>query len=148
MNSNVYNIDDRRRAAAERPLSQTIGETINELRDFAETRIAMLRSEMREKLQNLKFAAPVLVVGGLFAVSAWLLLTGAIVAVLAVAFRGSAYAAFLALVIVGVVYSIIGACALWMAFGRLGRNSLIPERTINVLREDKVWLENETRTQL
>jgi len=35
-----------------------------------------------------------------------------------------------------------------MAFGRLGRNSLIPERTINVLREDKVWLENETRTQL
>ena len=148
MNGNIYNIGDRRPPEPEKPISQTLSETINEFRLFIETRIAMLRSEMREKLANLKFAAPLLIVGALFAVSAWLLFTGALVAVLAVAFQGSAYGPFLALVIVGVVYAMVGACALWMARGRIGAKGLIPERTISVLKEDKVWLQNEARTQL
>ena len=149
MTDNVYNINDRRRhMASERPLSETLHEMMNEFRDFFETRIAMLRSEMREKMQNIKFAAPLLVIGALLGVSAWLLLTGALVAVIAAAFPASVYAPFWALLIVGVVYTILAAAALWMGYGRLTRQGLMPERTINVLKEDKVWLQNESRTQL
>ncbi|MGZ4787695.1 MAG: phage holin family protein [Terriglobales bacterium] len=150
MNSNVYNIGDRTRRPAphERSLSESLHEVVNEFKTFAETRIAMLRSEMREKVAMVKFAAPLAVIGALFAVTAWLLLTGALVAVLTVAFAGSAYAPFISLVCLGVLYLIIGAVALWVAYGRLQSQSLMPERTINVLKEDKVWLENEARTQL
>jgi predicted RND superfamily exporter protein len=148
MNSKVYNIGDRtRRSAPERPLAATLNEAKNEFKDFVETRIAMLRSEMREKGRQVKAAAPLSILGALFAVTAWFLLTAAIVAVLMVAFQGSPYASFLALLIVGVAYAVIGGAALWMGYGRLTKESLLPERTINVLKEDKVWLENETRIQ-
>jgi len=148
MNENVYNIDDRRRTTHDRPLDGTLHEALREFRDFVETRVAMLQSEMRENLANLKFAAPLLVAGVLFGATAWLLLTGALVAVLTVAWHGSAYAPFIALVIVGVAYAAIALCALFMARGRMSKKGLLPERTLNVLKEDKVWLENEVRTQL
>lgn len=149
MNGNVYNIgDSRRHSSADRPLSDTLNETVRELKAFVETRFAMLGSEMREKVANIKSAAPLAVVGAMLAGTAWLLLTAGLVAVLAVAFQGSAYALFLSFVIVGVVYAIIGGATLWIAFGHLSGHTLIPERTINVLKEDKVWLENEARTHL
>lgn len=147
MNNNVYNIGDRR-ANSDRPLGETVHSAIDEFRAFIETRIAMLRAEMREKLANLKFAAPLLVVGALFGVSAWLLWTGALVAIINVAFRGDVYGPFYALVCVGALYTIVAACAFWMASGRISRKGIMPERTINVLKEDKVWLQQESRTQL
>ena len=149
MNSNVYNIGDRNRrtGAPERSLKETVNETVSEFREFVETRIAMLRSEMREKIAMVKFAAPLALVGAVFALTAWLLLTAAIVAILAVAFAGTPYGPFIALLIVGVAYLIIGGGALWIAYGRLNSQSLMPERTLNVLKEDKVWLQNEARTQ-
>jgi Putative Actinobacterial Holin-X, holin superfamily III len=148
MNDNVYNIGDRRPPAPERPLSETVSEAVNEFRAFIETRIAMLRSEMRENLANLKFAAPLLVVGALFGVSAWLLWTGALVAIINVAFQGSPYGPFFSLVCVAFLYTVFGAAAIWMALGRINRKGLMPERTMQVLKEDKVWLQEESRTQL
>jgi uncharacterized membrane protein YqjE len=147
MSDNVYNIGDRR-SVPERPLSQAVHEAVIDLLEFVDTRIAMLQSEMREKLANLKYAAPLLIFGSLCAVSAWLLLTGALVAVLCVAFAGSPYGPFLSLAIVGVLYAAAGAGALWIALGRIGAKGIIPDRTIEVLKEDKAWLENEARTHL
>lgn len=146
--SNVYNIEDRRRPGPERPLGETLHEAINEFKLFVETRIAMLRSEMRENLANVKFAAPLLVAGAIFGVSAWLVWTGALVAIVSTALGRGPFAAFYALVIVGASYTVVAACAIWMAMGRLSKKGIMPERTINVLKEDKVWLQQESRTQL
>jgi len=148
MIDNVYNIGDRQRPTNDRPLGTTVQEALREFRDFIETRVAMLRSEMRENLANLKFAAPLLITGILFGATAWLLFTGALVAVLDVVWQGSPFAPFLALIVVGAFYTLVAACALFMARGRMGKKGLMPERTINVLKEDKVWLEDEARTQL
>lgn len=148
MNSNIYNIEDRRRVAQERPLSDTVSLAMNEFKAFVETRIAMLRAEMRENMKNVKFAAPLLVTGAVMGVTAWLVLTGALVAVIAMAFSYTAYAPFIALIIVGVAYAGVAACAIWMAMGRLSKKGIMPERTINVLKEDKVWLQQEAKTQL
>jgi hypothetical protein len=144
----VYNIEDRRRRPQpERPLSETLNDAKVKFKDFVETRIAMLRSETKDIIAQVKFAAPLLVVGAIFGVTAWLALSAALAALIAVAFRPSPYAAFLGLLIVGVAEAIIAAIALWMGYGRLKANSLMPERTLNVLKQDKVWLENEMRTQ-
>lgn len=148
MNNNVYNIGDRRRPGPERPLGETLHEAVNEFKLFAETRIAMLRSEMRENLANVKFAAPLLIAGAIFGVSAWLVWTGALVAIISTAFRGNPFGPFYALIIVGALYTIVAACAIWMGMGRLSKKGIMPERTINVLKEDKVWLQQESRTQL
>ena len=149
MNNNVYNIGDRRQhPRSDRPLSETLNEAKSEFKAFVETRVAMFRSEMREKVAHVKTAAPLLVMGALFAATAWFVLTAALAFLITVAFQPSPYASFIAWLIVGVFDALVGACALWIGYRRLTAESLIPERTITVLKEDKVWLQNEARTQL
>ena len=149
MNGNIYNIDDRRqRPHNDRPLSETLNDAKTEAKAFIETRIAMLRSELKDKVAMVKVAAPLLFIGAIFGVSAWFALTAALVTLVMVAFQPSPFAPFLACIIVGVVYAGTAAIALWIAKGRLSSQSLMPERTMTVLKEDKVWLQNEARNQL
>ncbi|HWR16028.1 MAG TPA: phage holin family protein [Terriglobales bacterium] len=148
MNSNIHYIDEHERTANGRSIGATVNEAKEEFKRFAETRLAMLQAEMREKIANLKSSAPLLVIGGLLAATAFLVLTAGLVALVYTFFAGSLYATFLACVIVGVVYAIFGGAALFMGYRSITEKGLVPERTIKVLRDDKVWLQNEARTQL
>jgi hypothetical protein len=108
----------------------------------------MLQAEMKEKMATLKASAPMLVVGALVAITAFWVLTAALIALLYVAFAGSAYATFWACLVVGVVFAVIGSGALWFGYQNIRREGLLPERTIKVLKEDKIWFQNEARTHL
>jgi uncharacterized membrane protein YqjE len=144
MTSNVRYIDESTRA---RPISATVNEAKTEFQRFAQTRIAMLQAELKEKKATLKASAPMLVVGGLLAITAFWVLTSALIALLYVAFVGSPYATFWACLIVGLVYAIIGGGALMFGYQNIRKSGLVPERTIKVLKEDKIWLQNEVRNQ-
>ncbi len=134
------------------PNGRSIGAAINdvkvEFKQFAETRIAMLQSEMKDKIANIKSSAPMLVLGGLLAATGFLVLTAALISVIYVAFRGSPYAVFLSCLIVGAVYAIFGFAALFFGYQNITKHGLTPERTIKVLKDDKVWFQSEARTQL
>jgi hypothetical protein len=54
----------------------------------------------------------------------------------------------LACLIVGVLYAILGGTLLYVGYRGISEKGLMPERTIKVLKDDKVWLQNEARTQL
>jgi hypothetical protein len=149
MSSNVYNIEDeRRRQVNDKPLSATINEAKEEFKAFAETRIAMLQSEMRDKIAGIKAAAPMLVIGAVVGLTAWFVLTAALITVISAAFSPSPYAPFLGCIIVGVVYAVFGGAALMFGLSKIREQGVVPDRTIRVLKEDKVWLQNEARTQL
>ncbi len=150
MNRTVSYINDPSGSASERSANgKNLAGTVNEVKDevvrFAETRVAMLQSEMKEKLRAYRAKAPAFLVGGLFAVTAFLAFTAALISVIATLFAGSIYAVFLASLIVAVVYGIVGSVALSMAFKGVSGQTLVPERTIKVLKDDKAWLEKETR---
>jgi hypothetical protein len=145
MNSKVHYIDEESRG---RPFSATVNEAKNEFRRFAEIRIAMLQAEMKEKMATLKASAPMLIIGALLAITAFWVLTAALIALLFVAFAGSAYATFWACLVVGVLFAIIGSGALLFGYQNIRRGGLVPERTIKVLKEDKIWFQNEARTHL
>jgi VIT1/CCC1 family predicted Fe2+/Mn2+ transporter len=145
MTDNVRYIDEATRT---RPLSATVNEAKEEFKRFAETRIAMLQAELKEKKETLKASVPMLVVGGLLAVTAFWVLTAALIGLLYVAFAGSAYATFWSCLIVGIVYSVIGGGALLFGYQNIRKGGLVPERTIKVLKEDKIWLQNEARHQI
>jgi hypothetical protein len=77
MSTNIHYIDDRDRNANGRTLGATINEAKEEFKQFAETRLAMLQAEMREKIQAIKGSAPMMVIGGLlsqFSFPLWLFL--------------------------------------------------------------------------
>jgi Putative Actinobacterial Holin-X, holin superfamily III len=118
------------------------------VKDFLSTRVAMLQSEMKDKIAAWKTAMPMIVIGLVLAATAFLLLTGAIVAAIYVAFAGNPWAAAIALAIVGVTYALFGGIAVLFAIRDIKERGVVPARTMRVLKDDQVWLRNEAKVQL
>ena len=131
-----------------RNLAGVVADLKEESKEFVSTRLAMLRSEMNQKISTWKTAAPMIVIGALLLATAWLLLTGAIVAAIYVAFEGNPWAAALALIIVCVAYAILGGISVMFALRSLRETGVAPTRTLRVLKDDQIWISNEARAQL
>jgi uncharacterized membrane protein YqjE len=129
-----------------RTLAEVVAEMRDELKDFFQTRVQLLMSELKEKAQNSKKAAIMGAIAAVLGVTALLLLTLALVGLVAVAFWGSPYAFFFAFLIVGVAYALF-AGMLGLAAARQFKG-VAPEKTIHVLKGDKVWLQSEARSQV
>ena len=82
-----------------------------------------------------------------FAGVGFLALTGLFVVLLAGAFGGLAGWAWAFLIVAGVYFIVGGICAAFAA-GELKSRRIMPTRTIQVLRQDQIWLRNEARTQV
>lgn len=128
-----------------RTLAEVLAETRDEIKDFIQTRVQLLISELKEKAENSKKAAILGGIGLVLGITAFLLLTLAVVGLVAVAFWGSPYAFFFAFLIVGVFYAIIAGMLAIAAVRQL--KGFAPNKTIEVLKEDKVWLQSEARSQ-
>jgi membrane protein implicated in regulation of membrane protease activity len=126
---------------SEKPLSAIVNETVQ----FVATRAAMLMAEMQEKSQSIKLVIPGLVVAVAFLLAGWLSLTFGLIALLHGLFLPSIYAWLWAGLIVGAVYMVIGLVIGRTALEKLKATSLIPERTLTVLKQDQVWIQNEAR---
>jgi uncharacterized membrane protein YqjE len=130
----------------QRSLADVANEIKVEVKDFLQTRFEMLRAEMNENLAALKAGIPMLVIGAVLGVMVLLLFTAALVAVIAPAIEHE-YRWAIALGIVGLGYLVIGGAAAWMGYREITARGLAPRRTIKVLKDDQVWLQNEARRQ-
>ena len=118
-----------------------------ELKEFVETRVQLFKAEAQGKLQTLRIAAPLAAIAGLLIATAYLLLTLALVAVAAAIFADSPYRWVYGFLIVGVLWSGFGAIAAYFAKREFALINLVPNRTIAVLKGDKLWLQSEMRNQ-
>ena len=130
----------------EKSLGAVLTETKEEIKEFIETRLQILRSEITEKLRIWKYSIPLLLLAVGLLVVGWMVLTFAIVAVIRAWFLPSEYAWFWAGLIVAVIYLIAGGIAGWFAYSGLSGAGVTPKRTIKVLKQDQVWIQNETRS--
>ncbi|HET7441089.1 MAG TPA: phage holin family protein [Terriglobales bacterium] len=129
-------------------LGQVAAEIKQEIKEFGQTRLQMFKAELKEKITAWKAGALLAAVGLLFLGTAYLLLTLALVGLVAVAFWGSAYAWFLAFLIVGVFWALVGGIVAFMAVREFRAQGVAPRRTIEVLKRDKIWLQEEARGQI
>ena len=131
---------------------RSVGEVFSEIRgeviEFVDTRLQMLRSEMRQAVRTVRRAAPSMVAGLVLLGTAYVLLTVALVALVAVAFWNNPYHWFFAFLIVGVVWATAGSLAMYMAIRAIKLHGLAPKKTIEVLKADKVWLQYEVGSRL
>ncbi len=124
----------------------TVSHIADELREFLETRVAMLRAELREKTTAVSRSIPLAVVAMVSLSTAYLLLTLALVTLVAMAFPSSAFRWFFAFLIVGLTWGAAGSLLGFLAWRRVTeQGDLLPRKTMKVLKEDKQWLENEMR---
>lgn len=131
-----------------RTIAATLAEMKIELLDFLDTRIELLKTEIQEKAKILKSAAPLGAVGVLLLGTAYLLFTLALVSLVVVAFQNNPYRWFFAFLIVGLAWSVFGAIAVYFARRELRMNTLLPQRTIEVIKGDKIWIEAEVRNHV
>lgn len=96
----------------------------------------------------LRVAIPLAGVGALFLITSFLLLSGALVGLVLAAFPNSIYRWFFACLIVGVFWAILGAAAAYFAIREFQVRSMMPKRTLEVLRGDKLWIETEVRNRV
>ena len=146
--ASLPNNQNNPRLVRERPLGEVLNDLKTELKEFISTRIQMLQSEMNEKVGTLKASAPAIVIGALFAVTAWILFSLALVFLLSMAFEGKAYQYAAAFGIVFVIYAIIGAIAISFGVNSIKSRGLAPQRTLRVLKQDQIWMKSEAKNEL
>ena len=86
-----------------------------------------------------------IVAGAVLALIATLLFCVALVALVAMFLGGGAGAWAAAFAIVGFAFLLIGGLAVAFGVQRLKARGLKPERTLHILKQDQIWLQNETR---
>jgi uncharacterized membrane protein YqjE len=131
-----------------RSLAGTLAEMKIELLDFLDTRIELLKTELQEKGKILKAAAPLGALGALLLATAYLLFTLALVSLVVVAFQDNPYRWFFAFLIVAFAWTVFGGIAVYFAKRELEMKTLLPQRTIEVLKGDKIWIQAEVKNQV
>lgn len=130
----------------EKSIAAILAETKDELKQFVTTRVNILKAEMDEKISRLKSVVPLAIVAVLFLLSGWMVLTFALIALLHAFFVPSVYAWLWASLIVTAVYLLVGGVTGWLAYAEIKATNLTPTRTLKVLQQDQVWIQNEART--
>jgi uncharacterized membrane protein YqjE len=125
-------------------LRELVREILDELKEFAATRLLVMKSELQETMASVKVAVPISLVALVFLFTGFLLLTAASVAIVAHAFAGGSYAWFFALVIIGVVWTSAGAIAAFFAYNEFRSKGRFP-KTVEVIKADRAWLQSEAR---
>ena len=131
-----------------RTLVALVTEIKQELKEFAEVRIELLRRELREKLGHWKTAAPLGAAGMVLLGTAYLLFTLAAVAGVAILVGNTQFRWFFAFLIVGAFWALCGGALAYMAKRDFAANRLAPEKTVEILKGDKVWLQKEVSNQI
>jgi uncharacterized membrane protein YqjE len=131
-----------------RKVAEILSQMRDEFVDFVETRVTMLRTELQDSWNTVKSTIPLVAVAATFLGTAFLLLTGALVGLVLAAFPNSAYRWFFSCAIVGLFWGVIGAAAVQFALRKFKLRNVVPRRTLEVLRNDRLWIEAELRGRL
>lgn len=130
----------------EKSIATILTETKQEISQFVTTRISILKAEIDEKITRIKSVLPLVAIAAAMLLAGFMTLTFALIALLHGLFLPSPYAWLWASLIVTVVYLSLGVAAGWFAYAEIKATSLTPTRTLKVLQQDQVWIQNEART--
>lgn len=130
-----------------RSLGAILSEIADEFKEFLNTRIQMIKSELHETMSALSVALPLVLLALLLGGVGFLLLTAAVVTIIASAFAGSPYAWSYSFIIVGVLWTGFAGVAAFFAYNEFRAKAKFPKHTVEVLKADKVWIESEARTK-
>jgi hypothetical protein len=129
----------------EKSIGAVLAETKEELKSFIQTRLAILKAEISEKIKNAKAVIPVAVAAVLFLGTAWLAITFTLIALVASLFQPRPLAWFFGGLIVTIFYAVIGGIVAAVTLNRIKAVQMIPTRTLEVLKQDQLWIQKETK---
>ena len=129
----------------EKSIREVVNETKADLKQFLDTRFRLLKSEVEEKIRSFKYSIPLLIGGAFFILTGWMTLTFSLIALVHAWFVPSAYAWAVGAFIITTLYLLVGGLLGWMGYREFKSATLLPKRTLTVLQEDKLWIDQERR---
>jgi len=111
------------------------------------SQLALFKVEIKEEARAYTRGITMIAVGAVIAVIGFALLNVAIAFGVSTLFtqanfsQPASYA--LGFVVTGAFYILVGAIVVLLMKNRLGKQELVPQRTVQELRKDKQWLKNE-----
>ena len=131
-----------------RSLAEVVADIKDEFKEFAQTRIQLFKVEARQKLALLKIAAALAAVAVVLLATTCLLLTLGLVAVIAAVFANNPYRWVFGFFGVAILWAIFGGVAAYFAKREFALKGIVPRRTFEVLKGDKIWLQHEAKDHL
>ncbi|MGA9511452.1 MAG: phage holin family protein [Candidatus Sulfotelmatobacter sp.] len=131
-----------------RTLADVVATIKEEAKEFIQTRVQLFKIELQQKFGVLKVAALLATVAIALWGIAFLLLTFALAALVATALADNPYHWVFGFLAVAILWSLAGGLAAYFAKREFELRGVLPKRTIEVLKADKLWLQNEARNQL
>lgn len=128
----------------EKSLAEVLRDMKGEALAFINTRYELLTVELKEKAAAWKRSIPMLAFALVFAMGTLATFTFTLVSLLATLIGGE-FAWTIGALIVCVLYGCLAAALGSAGYKRLTAQSLAPERTIRVLKQDQLWIQEETR---
>jgi uncharacterized membrane protein YqjE len=125
-----------------------VKEEIEEIKDFAQTRIQRFKGESKQKLALLKIAALLVGVAVMLLATAYLLLTVGLAALIAAVFADNPYRWVFGFFGIALLWSFVGGIAAYFAKREFALKRIVPRRTLEVLKGDKIWLQREAKNNL
>ncbi|MFZ0293133.1 MAG: phage holin family protein [Candidatus Sulfotelmatobacter sp.] len=130
-----------------RTLADVVATIKEEAKEFVQTRVQLFKIELQQKFGVLKVAALLVTVAIVLWGTAFLLLTFALAALVAAALANNPYHWVFGFLSIAVLWSLVGGVAAYLAKREFQLRGVLPTRTIEVLKADKLWLQNEARNQ-
>jgi uncharacterized membrane protein YqjE len=131
-----------------RTWAQVVADIKEELKEFAQTRIQLFKTESRQKLALLKIGVLLAAAAIVLLATAYLLLTMGLVALVAALFADHPYRWVFGFFGVSILWSLLGGTAAYFAKREFALKGILPRRTLEVLKGDKVWLQREAKDHL
>lgn len=125
-------------ANEEPTLGDLFGQLASDLSSLVRKEIELARAETQEKLAHATRSAVTMVAGGLVAYAGLIMLFAAVAVWL-----GGYMDLWLAVLIVGVVVLIVGAVLIGVGRSALANVSVVPENTIESLKQDAQWAKEQ-----
>ena len=128
-------------------LPALVGRLGDDVMQLFDTKISLLKVEMKEEVSAVAKSGALIAAGGIIAAIGFALLNVAIAFGISTLFAGTnlsqpaQYA--IGFLVTGLLYLIVGAIIVTAMKNRLAKQHLVPDRTVEELRKDKQWLKNE-----
>lgn len=129
-------------------LADILTEIRDEIKDFTQTRFQLLTAELGQTFKLLKVAALLAGIALVLLGTAYIFITLGLAALVAASFAESPYRWVFGFLAVGILWAILGGIAGYFAKREFTLKGIAPNRTIAVLKGDKLWIQSEAKNQL
>lgn len=144
----VREVERRPPPAEDRSIMDLVRSLADDTRTLFRQEVALVRAEMSEKMEVYQRSMVSLVIGAVFLLAAVLIVLWAVnmgVTALFSNFVDPAIAVWLAPLVLGIIVALIGYAMLKGATSRMKAEGVVPEQTLETLRDDKNWVKEQVR---